>query len=125
MVAADGSLWVSGDRSVVEIDPVTNTIKSRVAVPGIGPWGLSASGDELWAALNTEGKIARIDLRTRRVRLTRVGKSPYTVLANDRGVWVANYKSRSVSRLDPRTGGVLATARLDGEPYRMEFERSL
>lgn len=125
MVAARDSLWVSGDRSVVEIDPASNAIKSRIALAGVGPWGLSASADVLWAALPTEDRVARIDLNTRRVSITRVGDEPYTVLANRRDVWVANYLGRSISRLDPRTGRVIATTRLDAEPYWLEFKRSL
>lgn len=121
MAAADRSLWVAGNHSVVEIDPTRNRAVSSVSVPGEGPWGLSAAGGTLWAALPDKGSIARIDLKSRKVGLTRVGQRPYSVLANSEGVWATSFEGRRVSRLDPASGRVLADLRLRDYPYSLEF----
>ncbi len=117
MVAAGGSLWVTGDSSVVEIDPNTHSALSKVPVPGDGAWGLAATPDAIWAALPDKASVARIDRRTRKVRLTPVGEYPYFVLAEGNAVWTTSYRSRTVSRLDPDSGEVVDRVRLPTDPY--------
>ena len=120
MVAAGGSLWASGGKSVIQIDPKSNRVLATVRVPGEGPWGITATPNAIWAALPDKGAVARIDLRSHDVRLTSVGRTPYAVSADRDAVFVTSYNSHRLSRLDPRTGRVIATTSVDEHPYWIE-----
>jgi membrane associated rhomboid family serine protease len=120
MVAVNGSLWVAAGKSVVEIDPKSNRVLSRIGVPGGGPWGLTATAGAIWAALPDKDEVARIDVRSRHVTLTPVGRKPYAVMAGLNGVFVTSYNSRRLSRLDARTGRVVAATQFVGHPYWIE-----
>jgi DNA-binding beta-propeller fold protein YncE len=120
MVAAGGSLWVAGDKSVVQIDPNFNRVLATVRVPGDGPWGIAATAGAIWAALPDKGAVARVDVRSHHVSLTPVGSTPYAVSADRGAVFVTSYNSRRLSRLDPQTGRVVATTHVDDHPYWIE-----
>ncbi len=64
---SDGAVWVAttGPFSVVEIDPRTDTIAARVALPGNPCSGLAVGFGGLWIPLCTKpASLARVDLRT-------------------------------------------------------------
>jgi membrane associated rhomboid family serine protease len=120
MVQGGDSLWVGARSAVAEIDPRTNRVRSRVRVPGEGPWGVAASSGVIWAALPDKGQVARIQVRTHEVTLTRVGRRPFAVASNGRAVWASAFDSRTVSRLDLRTGRVARRVRLDRRAYWLQ-----
>ena len=123
MEPVGGSLWVAAAHSVVEIDPKTNRVKSRIELRGDGPWGLAAHGDVLWAALPDRNSIARIDLKSRRVTETEVGLHPYSVVAAAGGVWATSFDGQMIARLDPKSGKIVREAFYDFRPYWIEFVR--
>ncbi len=117
VVTAD-RIWVPGRRVIFAIDPASNRVMSRIGLSD-NAWGLAATTDALWAAVPGAGEVVRIDLRTHEQTHTAVGAEPYVVAAHGRNVWVTSYGSRSVSRLDPDSGKVLAQTRLSTAPYQM------
>jgi YVTN family beta-propeller protein len=48
-----------------------------------------------------------------------VGDGPLDVAVGEGGVWVANSLDRTVMRLDPETGDVVATIEVGNEPQRV------
>ena len=48
-----------------------------------------------------------------------VGDGPVDVAVGEGGVWVASSLDRTVTRLDPATGEIVATIELGNEPQRL------
>ena len=48
-----------------------------------------------------------------------VGDGPVDVAVGEGGVWVASRLDRTVTRLDPATGKIVATIELGNEPQRI------
>ena len=48
-----------------------------------------------------------------------VGDGPVDVAVDETGVWVANSLDRTVSRLDPESGDMVATIEIGNEPQRI------
>jgi glutamine cyclotransferase len=117
-VVTEDRVWVPGRRNLFAIDPATNRIVSRIRLSH-DAWGLAVTTDALWAALPISGEVVRIDLRTREQTHIAEGDEPYVVATQGRNVWVTSYVSRTVSRLDPGSGKVLARTRLSTQPYQM------
>jgi YVTN family beta-propeller protein len=113
------AVWVSNlDNTVSRIRPRTSQITNRLTVAGdprpryrvwrgLGecvPSGqdLAARGEEEGVAIGSES-IA-------------VGDGPVDVAVGAGGVWVANSRDGTVSRIDPQTNEVVATIRLGNSP---------
>jgi YVTN family beta-propeller protein len=61
--------------------------------------------------------VGFIDVESGRVtRSTPVGREPSALEFTDDSLWVANYRDKTVTRLDRRTGKVLATIPVGGHP---------
>jgi membrane associated rhomboid family serine protease/glutamine cyclotransferase len=121
-VVTKDRVWVAGKGTVVAIDPASNRVVSRIRLSdGAWPWGLAATKDALWAAVNGSNEVIRIDLRTREQKHISVGDRTYVVSAHGSNVWAASYASQTVSRLDPETGVVVVQRRLDTPAYHAVF----
>ena len=85
----------------------------RVNVIPVGdtPQFLTEADGSVWVAYGgDDGKVARIDPKTRAVTATiPVGKTPVGITADASGVWVANVDGDTVSRIDAKTNKVVAT----------------
>jgi virginiamycin B lyase len=104
-----GAVWVAtwgAERSrVVRIDPAGNRVVATVPIPGQGSaLSLAAAGGSVWVS-GSRG-LGRIDPAGNRV--TPVDVCCGELAAGAGGLWVANGMDRTVLRVDPATGRVLA-----------------
>jgi streptogramin lyase len=114
-----GSLWGTSGGDVFRLDPATNSIAARIAVPGLAKAGLDDPGccpalavgpGAVWVAVGK--KVARIDPSTNGVvALTPVPGTVEYLAATDEGVWAlgttSNYTT-TLWRIDPSANKVVA-----------------
>jgi len=112
----EGALWalgsIGGAGSLVRIDPRTNAVRSFPLPPG-KTWGLAAGEGAVWisVAMPPPTGLLRVDPATGRVTARISGDHLFgQVAAGDGAVWASD--GAAVSRIDPRTGQVTATAPL-------------
>lgn len=115
-LAAGTDLWISCDAcgEIVRIDPATNQVVARVAVPP-RPGGLAVGGGFLWAFHTLASTVSRIDPRTGSVATFSVPGVEGAGIAFSRGsVWVlSSARPSEVVRLDPQTLAVEARIALN------------
>jgi virginiamycin B lyase len=107
IAVAAGSVWVANalDDTVSRIDPASNRVVATIPIPGRGSaFSLAAAGGSVWVSGNHG--LYRIDPAGNRV--TKVDVCCGEVAAGAGGLWVANGMDRTVLRVDPATGRVLA-----------------
>src|SRR3954468_435197 len=116
VAATPDAVWGAsfGRSAVVRLDTGT-----RIPV-GAGPEGLTYRFGALWTANKGcldpsfpcpgPGSVTRVDPVTGATTEIPVGKEPRYVSAGATGVWVTSYFSDTLSRIDPATGAVAATA---------------
>jgi hypothetical protein len=123
IVAAGERLWVSSTelRSLIAVDPRSNSVVGRVRLPGHA-CKLEVAADLLWALLAREGLLVGLDPRTGRVvrRVRTEETCHWGFAATDDALWLAEYVGGSayVSKRSTRTGATMARRRLTsgGEP---------
>ena len=123
-VAIDPSgVWVTNwwNNTLSRINPATNTVLSVVRVdftPSQGAEAIGSGAGSLWVtATDTDanfdpapGVVKRIDPATGATLATiLVGTTPLDIDVSPGAVWVANFGSSSVMRIDPETNQVVAT----------------
>jgi YVTN family beta-propeller protein len=119
-----GSLWLvnRAANSVIEVDPTTSR-KLREVTVGRRPTALAVGSGAVWVANFDDDTVTRIAIsgRGQAPTLTHipVGDGPVDVAVGEDAVWVANSLGRSVSRIDPTTGDVVATIEVGNEPERV------
>jgi DNA-binding beta-propeller fold protein YncE len=118
----DGAVWVATRAShrLLRLNTNTGAVERsyRVAAGGVGD--LEAGGGYLWASLSGQGRVARIDPVSRRMKVTGVGRLPWGLAYNGGTLYVANRGSSTVSRLDARTmRRVAAPTRVPKDPFVM------
>jgi streptogramin lyase len=102
-----GSLWFvvgQAPAMLIEADPRTSRVIGRpIRLDRSRVIGLAFGAGAVWATGFEDGKLIRVDAKTRRVTTTRVGEGPVGVVVAGGRVWVANRSSGTVSRVDPNT----------------------
>jgi YVTN family beta-propeller protein len=129
-----GALWVArvapGDLATPHKDQVTRidlasgrvvaTIKVRR-----GPLDLAATLGAVWVTNSGGGgdSVVRIDPHTNRLagRPVSTGDSPQSLATGGGSLWVANHDARTVTRIDPASGTVLADIPVPSEPHRVAY----
>ena len=119
VAAAEGFVWVVTalpDRSLVQIDPRTNSVVKAHAVAS-GVVSVRAGLGGLWLADPLRGELLRLDPRTVKVvaRIP-VGLGPRFFAVGEGAVWVQNNLDGTVSRVDPATNSVTATTIVNDGP---------
>jgi virginiamycin B lyase len=107
IAVAAGSVWVANalDDTVSRIDPAGDRVVATIPIPGQGSaFSLAAAGGSVWVSGNHG--LMRIDPAGNRV--TPVGVCCGEVAAGAGGLWMANGMDRTVLRVDPASGRVLA-----------------
>jgi YVTN family beta-propeller protein len=108
----EGAVWVSGDASVLRIDPVSGRILATIPV-GFFVNDIAVGAGAVWATgggdgASPQGSLVRIDPNgngvSERIRLD----GGYAIAVASGAVWVANARDR-VERIDPATLRVVAT----------------
>jgi YVTN family beta-propeller protein len=117
IAVAAGSVWVASalDDTVSRIDPASNRVVATIPIPGQGSaLSLAAAGGSVWVS-GSRG-LGRIDPAGNRV--TPVDVCCGELAAGAGGLWVANGMDRTVLRVDPATGRVLARIPVPRPPRR-------
>jgi virginiamycin B lyase len=110
IVAAAGSVWMFTDDAgtLIRIDPRTNTIAATYRT-GVGGISLVTSEGSLWATVPTQDAVARISADGKVLQTIPVGREPRFIAAGEGGIWSLGQGDGDVTRIDPKTGMVVAT----------------
>ena len=111
--------------SIRRINLRSHTVE-HFATVGSGPRHLclDREGKTLYASLNHEGAIARIDLTTRHVSKLHVGATPRSMVFGDdeRSIYVVNYATSRITKVDLASFTVTATAPTDVKPIGISYD---
>jgi virginiamycin B lyase len=120
VAVTEGSVWVANEHngSVQRIDPKTNKVLATIPVGPIasnGPQIMTAGPDGVWVGIQATGENVRVDAATNQVGLRVRLDGP--VASDGEDVWIGVLQgsdgfSQAV-RIDPFTGKVITTVRLD------------
>jgi len=107
IAVGDGAVWVIGrQRPIVTRISVATGAEKRLVVGG-NPQRLAIGQGAVWVS-NNDGSVSRIDLETRNIRRIPVGREPRGIAVGRGAVWVANSLDGTATRIDPKTGKVVA-----------------
>jgi streptogramin lyase len=108
-VVGSGSVWLFTDDhgSLARIDPKLNTVAQsfHTDVAGIS---LAAAEGSLWATVPEKDSVVQLGLDGKIIRTIPVGKEPRFIAAGEGGVWSLGQDAGDVTRIDPKTGRVIA-----------------
>ncbi|MDQ6778541.1 MAG: hypothetical protein M3071_20490, partial [Actinomycetota bacterium] len=117
LIAADGSLWVSGFRAVTRIDQASGRIRARITIAPLGDLSqMAAAFGSIWITTTRGGSVYRIDPTTDRVAAVIHAGGPTLGIAAGAGrIWVTRPSETrgDVLQIDPRTNRVV------GSPIRV------
>jgi virginiamycin B lyase len=107
------------DASVSRINLGDGSVE-RIRI-GLTPGALAIAFGSVWIIAGEErDTVWRLNPETRQPdALIKVGKSPFNVTADARGLWVALRDAGKIVRIDPRTNLVTRTVRLGYKPQGM------
>lgn len=124
VAAGAGAVWVANTRddTVTQVDPRTKR-SVRTTSPGSSVAGLTVGGGGIWVGDSRGSKVVRMDPVLRSMRSTRLAPKPEemtlppnTPLAfGHRSVWAVR-NGRTVTRIDPEAGKVVAALSLGNGP---------
>ena len=108
--------------SLAAVDPSTGRVVAEVPV-GATPTAAAFGNGAVWVLNADDQTISRVDEVAKKVRTLAIGATPTDVAAGPHGVWVGNggklaraqfagAAALAVTRLDPRTGAVVANVSL-------------
>jgi serine/threonine protein kinase len=118
------SLWIvnRANNEVIEVDPLTSQEQQTITV-GQSPNAIAVATNELWVANFDDDSVTRIAIpesgQTVVPTTFPVGDGPVDVAAGEGAVWVVNQLDRTVMRIDPESGDVVATIPIGNEPQRV------
>ena len=120
-IAVDGeSVWILWDGpvdgTVLRINPATNQLVAAIELDFRPDRILAIEGAAFVTSNFGEGRgVARIDPATTAVTELIEGLEAFSsVVAGEGSLWISSLTQRTVSRLDPKTGEVLATIEVGG-----------
>ena len=113
--AGEGAVWMIVDfieRHLIKVDPATNAVVARYAIPGYVS-AVRAGLGAVWIADPQASTIQRFDPVTGTVVATiEVGRRPQFLTVGEGAVWTMNQSSGTISRIDPAANTVVATIEL-------------
>jgi YVTN family beta-propeller protein len=123
LTASGSSVWVgvAGLKAVVRVDAATNKVVATIRTAT--PWGfIAVSKDAVWSASGHAAPvITRIDPHTNRAKGTVQGKlfAPIGLALAYGSLWVADLDAKTIDRVDPRSGRIVARLSVGGYPVRL------
>jgi streptogramin lyase len=120
-------VWVANDGggTLARIDPKKNRVTRRIKV-GRGACEVAAGFRALWVTNYRTGSLLRVDLRTYRVRVIRVGDTPFDVIVAAGRVWATAWRDGTLVEIDPTTARVVRRIAVGAYPTSLLFRsRSL
>jgi YVTN family beta-propeller protein len=112
----DGRLvWVSvfGAGDVVAIDPATRKVVRRVKIGG-EPEGIVSAFGHIWVVQQKAHQLAELASTGEVIATVPVGKEPRQVAASPSALYVSDFGSGRIFRINPRTKATLARRVCDG-----------
>ncbi len=126
LITAD-SVWVAGAKpdSIERIDPSSNKVVAKIALPGEACSGLEFAFGSLWVPIcGDPPSLVRIDAGTNKVKST----LPFGPAAPEGGiaasadsVWLVTHKLGTISRIDPATEKVSLKISIPAGSYNPIF----
>jgi streptogramin lyase len=111
ITASPNGIWIVTDKNgtLVEIDPHTNAIKNKVALPAGSLNPLYADG-LVWISGNSTNQLIAVDpAKSEVVARIPVGPGPRFMTAGAGSVWTLNQGDGSVTRVDTKQRTVVAS----------------
>jgi virginiamycin B lyase len=106
-----GSVWLvtSKTSELDRIDPATNSVVAKIAIPA-GSFNPIFANDSIWVSSNQGNALVRVNPATNTVTSsTPIGPMPRFLTVGAGSVWVLNQGDGSISRVDAVTGKLIAT----------------
>ena len=105
VAAGDGGIWSGGAYAPLHrIDPATNTFTATATLSSGWIRDLLVAGGYAWAAGLEQDVVYKVDSSGRIVNTLATGRRPQDLTSDDQAVYVANYGSDTVTRIDMATG---------------------
>lgn len=113
-----GGVWViAGGTTLLQIDPTTNRVRGRYALPRAATVLVARRGYLWLLPLGVDEYMLRFDPRTHRIRAYDLPERPWDVLDEPfTGLWIFDRTDATLSAFDPRTGKVSRTIGVPGSP---------
>jgi len=117
----EGAVWILDDVSLRRIDAATSRVTATFPldldyVPYYDRAQAVVGEGAIWLLSEDDESVARIDLSSGRMtNKVGVGRIPKGIALDEKAVWVANARDRTVTRIDPRTLDV-KTIEVGGAP---------
>ena len=118
-IAVDGgAVWVANDAGILRVNAASKAVSKTIGLGVVVPTAMAVGEDAIWVVARpgfrccpaeTVGTatLTRIDPVTSSVEATiPIGGYPSAVAVGEGSVWVADPRSRSVVRVDPKTNGM-------------------
>jgi Protein kinase domain len=120
LAIGEDAVWVTADRTLYRVDPVTGRVVDRIAVTG--STGLAVGEGSVWVADDFTGELTAFDEATGEVRgSAQMAGSLDGVAVGGGWVWVLDGEAGVVTRVDPTTLSVLDTVRAGGDERDIVF----
>jgi virginiamycin B lyase len=131
IVSGDGTIWYAGnrDRHIGRLDPATGEV-ARIDMPDPGARDphtlLFGEGDRIYFTVQGGNRVGRLDAGTGEVTLREVpteGARPYGIVrAPDGTVWVAEFGTHKLLRVDPEAMAIeeVPLPRTEARPRRLQ-----
>jgi virginiamycin B lyase len=109
LAAGEGSIWAlcRKDGKIDRIDPKTNKVSKTIELGVPGAEGEIAFGEGFVWVTQTGFPLARIDVKSETVVQQFAGEGGGALAVSPGAIWLSNFKSGTILRLDPRR--VIAT----------------
>ena len=117
----------STDIAVISLKESENFAVNWLRNIGLSPrhLNIAPTGDYLYASLNAEGNIAKIDLSTNKVvSKIRTGNAPRSMVLSENGefLYVVNYRSNTVSKVRTRDMKVIQSVKTGSNPIGITYD---
>jgi DNA-binding beta-propeller fold protein YncE len=100
-------VFIDDHGSLARIDPKLNKIAETFAT-GVDGISLAAADGFLWATVPDNDSVVQIGLDGQVIRSITVGREPRFIAAGEGAVWSLGQGDGDVTRIDPKTGRVIA-----------------
>lgn len=103
--------------SLARVNPASNSITAVIPVgPALSEGGIAASKDSVWMVYRN-GKLARVDAKTNRLReTTSIPRGAYNAVYSEGNVWVTGGANSQLIAINASTGKVIASIPVGSKP---------
>lgn len=114
IVTGEGTVWIKGEETVLQIDPQTHEIIGEPIPAGEEILFATIANGELWIGSHDDGLITRLDIQTQQINAQfDLGFSVHGLAVTDTAAWVLDEHGFGVVQVDLQTNGVTARIPID------------